>query len=44
MASKAISNSKEQPWLEKDWHYRQLYSSPPDFKQLAKLDPDFAAV
>ena len=29
---------------ERDAHFCQLYSKPPDFKHLAELDPDFAAV
>lgn len=27
-----------------DHHFRELYANPPDFKALARLDPDFAAV
>lgn len=33
-----------QSGTERDDHFRQLYSKPPDFKHLAELDPDFAAV
>lgn len=29
---------------QKDARFRKLYSTPPDFKQVAALDPDFAAV
>lgn len=28
----------------KDERFRKLYSNPPDFKQIAALDADFAAV
>ncbi|KAJ3477454.1 hypothetical protein NLG97_g8835 [Lecanicillium saksenae] len=34
----------EETQQEKDRHFRSLYSNPPDFKQLAALDDDFAAV
>ncbi|EXV01389.1 DUF890 domain protein [Metarhizium robertsii] len=27
-----------------DRHFRELYSTPPDFKELSRLDPEFAAV
>lgn len=27
-----------------DLHFRELYSTPPDFKELSRLDPEFAAV
>lgn len=32
------------PGQDKDAYYKQLYAKPPDFKALARLDPDFAGV
>ncbi len=30
------------PMPDADYEFKDLYSKPPDFKQLALLDPDFA--
>lgn len=32
------------PIQGRDVHFQQLYAKPPDFKALARLDPEFAAV
>ncbi|TQV90647.1 S-adenosyl-L-methionine dependent methyltransferase, predicted [Cordyceps javanica] len=34
----------EETWEQKDLRFRKLYSNPPDFKQIATLDSDFAEV
>lgn len=38
------TDSTSRPSIEKDRHFRDLYVNPPDFKNLAAMDPDFAAV
>lgn len=35
---------KDSSWEAMDRHYAQLYSRAPDFKELARLDPEFKAV
>lgn len=43
MAAK-LSSADDEAQEQKDRRFRQLYSNPPDFKEIAALDAEFAAV